>query len=64
VPVSESRIVYQARDDATPAGEVSALAVVYKFVLDSKKAAEQARKPGGHDDQERLEQGAKEAGVT
>ena len=29
------RIAYRARDDATPESELSALATVYKFVLDS-----------------------------
>jgi hypothetical protein len=36
------RISYRARDDATPEGELNALASVYRFALDSserKKAA-------------------------
>ena len=40
------RIAYVPRPDATPEGELSALAAIYRLVLDSKKAA----RPGGPDD--------------
>jgi hypothetical protein len=37
------RIVYRARDDATPEAEVSALATVYRIVLTKKEAAPECR---------------------
>jgi hypothetical protein len=40
--MSESRIVYTPRPDATPEGEVASLAAVYRFLLDGH-----ARKKGG-----------------
>ena len=40
--MSEPRIVYTPRPDATPVAEPSALAAVYKFVLDCR-----AQKKGG-----------------
>jgi uncharacterized protein YfaQ (DUF2300 family) len=46
-------ITYRTRADATPAGEFSALAAIYAFLL-NKKAAEQAPKSNGSDDHERL----------
>jgi hypothetical protein len=48
------RIVYRARDDATPETELSALATVYRFILSksnaSQKAVEPAPEPDGHND--------------
>jgi hypothetical protein len=47
-------ITYRARADATPAGEFSALAAIYAFLL-NKKAAEQTPKSNSSDnDHERL----------
>jgi hypothetical protein len=40
--MSSPRIIYTPRPDATPAGEVSAIAVAYRFILDC-----QAKKEGG-----------------
>jgi hypothetical protein len=37
--MSSSRIYYATRPDATPEVEISALANVYRLILDSKKAA-------------------------
>jgi len=55
------RIVYRARDDATPETELSALATVYRFILSKSNASQKAVKPApkldGHDD-------AKEAWFT
>ena len=42
------RIVYSVHSDVTPETELSALAVVYKLVLESKKAAEPAPEPDDH----------------
>jgi hypothetical protein len=39
------RIVYRARDDATPEGELNALGAVYKFILFDS----QIRGGGSHD---------------
>ena len=47
--MSSSRITYVACADATPEGEVSALANIYKFVLDSHTKNE-ATCPGSPDD--------------
>ncbi len=45
--MSSPRIAYKARPDATPEGELNALAAVYKFVLDcrAKKKAAPATAP-------------------
>jgi hypothetical protein len=37
--MSSSRIIYRPREDATPEGELAALAAVYEFALRSKNAA-------------------------
>jgi hypothetical protein len=51
--VSDARITYTPRSDATPAGELNALAFVYAFVLqkhqERQKAAEPAPEPDGRD---------------
>ena len=65
--MDSSRITYTPRPDATPEAELNVLANVYRFILDchaKKIAAEQARKPGGHDDQEMFRQGVKEASMS
>jgi hypothetical protein len=46
---SEAQIIYTPRPDATPAAELSVLAQVYKFVLESRKAGEPAPEPDGRD---------------
>jgi len=43
------RIIYSVRSDATPETELSALAAVYKVVLESKKAAGPAPEPNNRD---------------
>jgi hypothetical protein len=46
--VSESRITYAQRPDTTPETELSALASVYRFILDchtQKEAAPQQSRP-------------------
>ena len=47
--MSESSIVYAARSDASPRAELSALANIYKFVLDCH-AKNEATRPGSPDD--------------
>ena len=52
-----ARITYTPRSDATPKGELTALASVYAYLLkncDSKKAAKDSQ-PGGPDNAEDLE---------
>jgi hypothetical protein len=47
------RITYVARPNTTPAGEVSALASAYRFILNchaQKEVAEPAPEPDGHDE--------------
>jgi hypothetical protein len=43
------KITYTPRPDATPETELSALTAVYKFVLESKKAAGPAPEPNDRD---------------
>jgi hypothetical protein len=45
--MSEARIVYHPRADATPEGEVAALASVYRFILVESSARKEAGCPGG-----------------
>ena len=50
--MSNAPIVYTPRPDATPEGELNALASVYRFILDchaKKMAAEPAPEPDGRD---------------
>jgi len=50
--VNSPRFTYTSRPDATPEAELSALAAVYRFILDchaKKMAAEPAPEPDGHD---------------
>jgi hypothetical protein len=50
-----SRVIYTPRPDATPEAEVSALAAVYKFVLDchaKKEAAPESRPDDARKDQD------------
>ncbi len=52
--MSEARIVYTPRADATSESEAVALAAVYRFLLD-RHAKKKAAHPGGPDDaKERL----------
>jgi hypothetical protein len=48
----QQRLVYTPRPDATLEGEASALAAVYRFLLDRHETKE-ADHPGGPDDAER-----------
>jgi len=50
--MSELRIVYTPSADATPEGEASALAAVYRFLLDRHVKQEAARPGGPHDAKE------------
>ena len=50
--MSEAYIVYAPRADATPEGEVAALASVYRFILFESSARKEAARPGGPDDAE------------
>jgi hypothetical protein len=52
------RIVYRARDDATPEAEIATLAAVYSFVLRSSQAK---KKAGGSDAGESDTRKAKDA---
>jgi hypothetical protein len=47
--MSEARIVYTPSADATPEGEASARAAVYRFLLD-RQVKQEAARPGGPDD--------------
>ena len=50
--MNSPRFTYTSRPDATPEAELSALAAVYRFILDchaKKMAAEPAPEPDGHD---------------
>jgi hypothetical protein len=51
--VNSPRFTYTSRPDATPEAELSALAAVYRFILDShakKMAAEPTPEPDGRND--------------
>jgi hypothetical protein len=61
---SNGRISYSPRPDATPDGELNALAAVYKTVLATKKAAEPAPEPSGRDDAEEPKHGVATANLT
>jgi hypothetical protein len=41
--MSNPRITYTPRPDATPEAELNALVAVYRLILDSKKAAPESR---------------------
>jgi hypothetical protein len=43
--VTRAQVTYRPRPGATPAAELSALSAVYKFVLETKKAAKPAPEP-------------------
>ena len=43
--MSNLRIVYRARDDATPADEASALAQVYSYILQKHQDMQKGRLP-------------------
>jgi hypothetical protein len=49
--MSNSRIVYRARDDATTEAEMSALVAIYKICVESH-AKKGATRPGSPDDAE------------
>jgi len=48
--VTRAQVTYRPRPGATPAAELSALSAVYKFVLETKKAAEPASEPDSRND--------------
>jgi hypothetical protein len=50
--MSSPRITYTPRPDATPEGELTALAAVYRLILDSKKAAPESRPDDMRKDQD------------
>ena len=50
--MSSPRITYTPRPDATPEGEVNALAAVYRLILDSKKAFPESRPDDVRKDQD------------
>ncbi len=55
--MSSSRITYTPRPDATPEGELNALAAVYRIILDcyaKKNAAGRLPSPDGHNAEERF----------
>jgi hypothetical protein len=52
--MNRPHIAYTPRPDATPERELSTLAQIYKFVLESQKAARPTPEPDGRDDYERL----------
>lgn len=43
--MSNPRITYTPRPDATPEAELNALVAVYRLILDSKKAAPRQSRP-------------------
>jgi hypothetical protein len=51
--VSEARITYTPRRDATPEAELNALAAAYHFILFESQSAKKAAHPGGPEDPER-----------
>jgi hypothetical protein len=53
VPANEPGIVYTPRPDATSETEISALAVVYRFVLFESNASKKTTEPEGSDDHRR-----------
>lgn len=55
-PTSDApRIIYRPREDATPEGELAALAAVYAFILERHKAKDIVPKSG--DEENRTETG-------
>jgi len=62
--MSGSVVAYAARPDVTPDVEVSALANVYKFVLDCRTKKE-ATRPGSPDDaKEKIKNGSRQQQYT
>ncbi len=53
VAMDSPRIRYASREGVTPEAEVSALASVYRIVLNSRKANAAVTSPGGDDAKER-----------
>ena len=48
--MSETRIIYTRRPDATSESEAAALAAVYRFILFESSASKEAAHPGSPDD--------------
>jgi hypothetical protein len=57
--VSETRVVYKSRPDATPESEAQALAAVYRFVLDCHAKKKAGVRRAGDDGKENLHDPAK-----
>ena len=49
-PVSNTRLTYTPRPDATPEGELAALTAVYQFILVAHTRKKAAEASGGEDD--------------
>jgi hypothetical protein len=65
--VSDARIIYTPRHDATPEAEISALAAVYAYLINthnSKKAAECAATSDDPDGSTKIHTQSKEATMT
>jgi hypothetical protein len=50
---SNPRLIYTPRKDATPEGELNALASIYRFILFENSTRKGATRTGGSDDAER-----------
>jgi hypothetical protein len=61
--VGKPAIVYAQRPDVTPETEISALACVYKFVLDCR-ARKEATRPGSSDDAKGSKHGSRQQHYT
>ena len=51
--MSNPRLIYTPRQDATPDDELNALADVYRFILFENSTRKEATRTGGPDDAER-----------
>jgi hypothetical protein len=51
--MSDPRITYAPRPDATSEAEISALVSVYDFILQQHQERQRTTRPGGPDDAER-----------
>lgn len=52
--MGERRVVYRPRSDATPEGELRALASIYAWLVEKHKERKQAAHAGVEDDYRRL----------
>jgi len=51
--MSNPRLIYTPHQDATPEGELNALASIYRFILFENSTRKEATRTGGPDDAER-----------